>query len=231
MPRPRLIPIRALAAALAAFAAAGGAVAVLAASPATLAASRPTLTTDHGCYLVGQPVALTGAGFAAGRQFIVTIDWVYFGRSTTDPTGTFVSTLRPGGLGAGVAQHVDHLVATDGSTSAAAAFTITRAAGARFLASSGNPRTLRAPFEVWGFALDGHPQSVYLHYVSPSGRARTTVLLGTAGGQCGHLMTGPRRVFPFIPSSGSWTFQLDTNRRYLSRPRGPVARIRVQIRA
>ena len=218
-----------MSAALAALATAGGALAVLDAPAATLAASTPTLRTDHGCYLVGQPVALTGGGFAPGRQFIVTIDWVYFGRSTTDGAGTFVSTLRPGGLGAGVAQHVDHLVATDGSTSAAAAFTITRTAGARFLASSGNPRTLRAPFEAWGFALDGHARSVYLHYVSPAGRPRTTVLLGTASGQCGHLMTAPRRVFPFAPSSGNWTFQLDTDSRYASQPRGPVARIRVQI--
>jgi hypothetical protein len=208
-----------------------GASAALALLPtaATLAASSPSLRTDHGCYLVGQPVAISGAGFAPGRQFVVTIDWVYFGSSTSDTQGAFTSTLRPGGLGAGVAQHVDSLMASDGTTSARAAFTVTRRAGARFLASSGDPRTLQAPFEVWGFALDGISRHVYLHYVSPSGRPRKTVLLGNTSGQCGHMLTAPRRVFPFSPSSGRWTFQLDTNRRYFSRPLGPAARIGVQI--
>jgi hypothetical protein len=210
--------------------AAAAAMAVLAPAAPTLAAATPSLGTDHGCYLVGQPVSLRGGGFAPGRQFVVTIDWVYFGNSTTDTQGAFASTLRPGGLGAGVPQHVDHLVASDGIQSAAATFTLTRSPGARFLAPSGNPRTLRAPFEVWGFALDGRPRPVYLHFVSPSGRARQTVLLGNTGGQCGHLLTGPRRVFPFVPGAGSWTFQLDTQPRYAHKPGGPVARIGVQIR-
>jgi hypothetical protein len=204
--------------------------AVLATAATTLAAATPSLSTDHGCYLIGQPVALTGAGFAPGREFVVTIDWVYFGKSTTDAQGGFASSLRPGGLGAGVPQHVDHLVASDGAQTAAASFTLTRPAGARFLASSGNPRTLRAPFEVWGFALDGRSRPVYLHYVAPSGRPRQTVLLGNTGGQCGHLRTAARPVFPFTPSSGAWTFQLDTRSRYQRKPAGPVARIGVRIR-
>ena len=225
----RLTPIRALIAAAALLGAPTAVVLALLPATATLAASNPSISTDHGCYLVGQPVGVRGAGFAPSRQFIVTIDWVYFGNSTTDAQGTFTSSLRPGGLGAGVAQHVDNLIATDGSTSASAFFTVTRKPGARFLATSGNPRTLRAPFEVWGFALDGVSRHVYLHYVSPSGRARTTAFLGNTSGQCGHLFTGSRRIFPFVPGSGHWTFQIDTNSRYFSRPLGPVARIGVQI--
>ena len=50
-----------------------------------------------------------------------------------------------------------------------------------------------------------------------------------AGGQCGYLRTGKLRVFPFSPSGGTWTLQIDTRRRYAKRPGGPVARISVQI--
>jgi hypothetical protein len=124
---------------------------------------------------------------------------------------------------------VYHLEASDGTSTAGASFTITRKAGARFLASSGNPQTLRAPFEVWGFALDGRRQSVYLHYVKPSGGARTTIPIGHTGGQCGHMRTSSRRLFPFAPSVGTWSLQLDTQPSYSPSPAGPFARIGVRI--
>jgi hypothetical protein len=191
----------------------------------------PSAQTDRGCYLVGQRVGLRGAGFAAGRPFTVSIDGVYFGQSTTDSQGGFRTSLRPGGLAAGITQHVDHLDATDGSVDARTAFTVTRPPGARFLASSGDPSTLSAPFEVWGFARDGHRRTVYLHYVTPTGRLARTVTLGRTSGQCGYLRTRRRRVFPFAPSLGAWTLQLDTSPGYARHVTTPVARIGVQIRA
>jgi hypothetical protein len=201
--------------------------AVFGAVPVTAAAAG--LSTDRGCYVVGQSVAVQGSGFAATQSFIVTIDGVFFGQSTTDSSGAFSTSLRPGGLGRNVAQHVEHIEATDGVSTALSTFTLTRRAGARFLASSGNPKTLRAPFEVWGFALNGSQRPVYLHYVSPSGRPAKTVSLGRTSGQCGYLRTARLRVFPFSPALGSWTLQLDTDRAYSHRPSGPVARIGVQI--
>ena len=190
----------------------------------------PSLQTDRGCYLVGQRVGLRGAGFAAARPFRVSIDGVFFGQSTTDAQGAFNTSLRPGGLAAGIAQHVDHLDATDGSVDARATFTVTRPPGGRFLASSGNPSTLSAPFEVWGFARDGRRRTVYLHYVTPAGRVARTLALGQTSGQCGSLRTRRRHVFPFAPSLGAWTLQLDTRARYSRRVTAPVARIGVQIR-
>ncbi len=191
-----------------------------------VATPAPIVNTARSCYLVGQQVGVTGSGFAPNRAFTVTIDGVSFGQSTTDASGGFSSTLVPGGLGAGVAQHVDHLVASDGSQKAGASFTLTRTTGARFLASSGNPNTLRAPFEMWDFGT-GH--AVYLHYVAPSGHLRKTVRLGSAGGQCGYLKTRKRRVFPFTPSKGRWTFQIDTSHGYSHHPAAPVTRIHVKI--
>jgi hypothetical protein len=212
-----------------ALAIAGIATASAPATTAALAASGPTVRTSHGCYLVGQKVAVTGSGFAALRSFDVSVDGIDFGQSTTNASGMFSSSLIPGGLGAGLAQFVHHLDATDGTTDAGATFTVTRATGARFLAAAGNPHTLRSPFEVWGFSLTGHRRRVYVHYVSPSGRSTRSYALGTTGGQCGYLRTKARRVFPFSPTVGTWTLQVDASRRYAKRPKGPVSRIRVQI--
>jgi hypothetical protein len=206
------------------------AVTTAAASALALAASfRPTVHTNRSCYLVGQRVTISGAGFAPRRGFEVTIDGVDFGQSETNAAGAFSGSLIPGGLHAGQAQQVDKLNATDGTSTANARFTVTRKAGGRLQASSGNPHTLRAPFEVWGFALDGGRRTVYLHYLGPSGRPRRTVVIGRTGGQCGYLRTDRRRVFPFSPSLGRWTLQLDTRRRSSPTPGGPVARIRIQI--
>jgi hypothetical protein len=210
---------------------AGLAACAAAASPAVAspAAASPSLSTGRGCYVVGQSVSVQGAGFAADRKFDVTVDGVDFGTSTTDSSGAFSTSLRPGGLGANQPQLIEHLAASDGTAAANAVFTVTRKAGARFLATSGNPHTLRSKFQVWGFSMRGGRLPVYLHYVSASGHARKTVSLGQTGGQCGYLLTGSRRVFPFSPGVGSWTLQVDTHRSYARRPGGPVARIGVTI--
>jgi len=80
-----------------------------------------------------------------------------------------------------------------------------------------------------GFALDGVNRTVYLHYVSPSGRSRMTVTLGTSSGQCGYLLTQPERVFPFTPARGTWTFQYDTRPSYSPNPGAPVSRETVKV--
>jgi hypothetical protein len=193
------------------------------------AAAAPAVHTAQRCYRVGQPVAVSGVGFAPSRAVDLSIDGVDFGQTATAATGGFSGTITPGGLGAGQAQAVDSLLATDGTSSATTTFTVTRTAGARFIASRGNPAKLLAPFEVWGFSMNGTRRAVYVHYVSPSGGLRTTVALGTVSGQCGYLRTPKRRFFPFTPSAGRWVLQVDTRRGYTPRPHGPVARIRVAI--
>jgi hypothetical protein len=204
-----------------------------------LASAAPTLRPNHSCYLVGTPVTITGNGFGASRPYEVALDGVDFGMSATDGSGGFTATLRPGGLGTNIVQHVDLLRASDGNTISYARFTLTRATGARILAGTGSAATLRAPFQVWGFTLNASRppaydiapsrQPVYVHYVSPRGELKSTVLLGQTGGQCGYLRTQARRVFPFIPGRGSWTLQLDRNATYARNPSGPVARISVSV--
>jgi hypothetical protein len=55
------------------------------------------------------------------------------------------------------------------------------------------------------------------------------VTLGTSTGHCGYLLTQPRRVFPFTPSRGTWTFQYDTRPSYLRDPGAPVSRETVKV--
>ncbi len=193
-------------------------------------AAAASVGTDQGCYLVGQTVQLNGQGFGPYMNYVVTIDGVYLGQRSTDGSGSFAVPIYPGGLPAGAAQHVEQLTVSDGTTSAASTFTLTRRAGARVLASGGSARTLPAAFQVWGFSLSGTPRAVYVHYVNPSGRLRTTTALGSTWGQCGYLRTARRRLFPFSVSSGTWTLQLDTSPSYQRLAQAPVARIRVTIR-
>jgi hypothetical protein len=174
-------------------------------------------------------VRVSGSGFARGHLYDIAIDGVDFGQRTTDARGAFRARLIPGGLGAGIIQHVSYLNATDGTVDATTSFTLTRGTGARFLATGGDANTLRAPFQAWGFALDGKRRGLYLHYVSPSGRVRTTNYLGRTSGRCGYLQTAPRLVFPFNPALGRWNLQIDWLRTYSSRPAGRSARIVVQV--
>jgi hypothetical protein len=193
------------------------------------ARATPILLTNQSCYLVGQPVGITGSGFAASRMYEVALDGLDFGISTTNADGGFTASLSPGGLGANVVQAVDALVASDGTSQTRTTFTVTRTAGARILAGSGAAASLRAPFQVWGFALGGSQRPVYLHYVSPRGHLKVTVALGNTGGQCGYLRTKARRVFPFLPGHGTWTLQLDTHPGYSRHASGPVAKIVVRV--
>ncbi len=190
----------------------------------------PSISTDRACYVVGQPVQLSGSGFGPYRSYVVSIDGVYLGRRTTDSNGSFSVPLYPGGLPAGAAEHYDPVEVTDGTASAQTNFTLTRRAGFRVANLAGATGTLTGRFVVWGLSLSGITRPVYLHYLTPSGKLRKTTWLGTTRAPCGYLRTVVRRVFPFTVSAGTWTLQVDTQQTYSSRPAGPRVRIRVVIR-
>lgn len=206
---------------------------------ASAASAHATMRTDHSCYLVGTPVVLSGSGFGPSTPYEVSLDGVDFGISTTTAAGQFRATLRPGGLPANVVQRADVLRASDGARATYATIMVTRAAGARILPGSTASGGLRAPFQVWGFALGASRppayavaptrRNVYLHYVGPDGRIGRTVRLGKTGGPCGYLQTPALPVFPFAPKTGKWTLQIDTSPSYAPSPRGPVARIPVEV--
>ncbi|HZV74291.1 MAG TPA: hypothetical protein VFF79_11300 [Conexibacter sp.] len=209
----------------------------LAAAAGAAAARAATLTTDAHCYLQGAPLRMTAGGLAPKAPLTVALD----GRAlryrngstpTADDAGTFGSSFATPALAPGVAQQRHVLAVGDGTHRPQARFTVTRRAGASFQPSSGNPRTLRARFTVWGFALGGGVTTaqVWLHWVDPTGKVRTSAAIGTTGGDCGALTTAPRRVFPFDPEAGRWVLVLDTHRRYRVQTSGPRAKIPVHVR-
>jgi hypothetical protein len=206
------------------------------AAPAS-AAARATLTTDARCYLQGAQLQLTASGLAPNAPLTVMLDGRelnYGGGSTptSDAAGSFAGSFATPALAPDAVQRRHLLVVSDGTRRPRARFTVTRPAGADFQPSSGDPRTLRARFRVWDFGVEeagGHP--VWLHWVSPRGTVRRSAALGRTGGDCGALVTPPRRVFPFVPAAGRWLLVLDTHRRYRVQASGPRAKIPVHVRS
>jgi hypothetical protein len=204
--------------------------------PAT-AATPATLTTDARCYLQGAQLQMTASGLAPNAPLTVVLDGRQLSYSdgstpTSDATGSYAGSFATPALAADVLQRRHVLVVSDAMRRPRARFTVTRPAGADFQPSSGDPRTLRARFRVWGFGVDsagGNP--VWLHWLSPRGTVRRNAALGSTAGDCGALTTQPRRVFPFAPAAGRWVLVLDTHRRYRVHASGPRAKIPVHVRS
>ena len=86
---------------------------------------------------------------------------------------------------------------------------------ADFTPGSGNPKTLRVRFKVFGFALLDPSPTVYLHYVRPNGKLKRTIRIGRAQGVCGQIpRTSRRKLFPFSAERGKWKLQFDTHSAY-----------------
>jgi hypothetical protein len=203
------------------------------------AAARATLTTDARCYLQGAPLQMTAGGFAPDAPLTVVLDGrqLSYGDGSTprsDAAGSFASSFATPALAPGAMELRHVLVVSDGRRRPRARFTVTRPAGAAFAPSNGDPRTLRARFQTWGFAVGAADHTtrfaVWLHWLSPGGKVRRSAALGTTGGDCGSLATRPRRVFPFAPEPGRWVLVLDTHRRYRVQAAGPRAKIPVNVR-
>jgi hypothetical protein len=206
-------------------------------APAAVAAPA-SLTTDARCYLQGAPLQMTAAGLTPRAPLTVALDGqrLSYGDGSApaaDDAGSFASSFATPVLAPGVVQQRHMLAVSDGTRRPRARFTVTRPAGADFQPSSGNPRTLRARFAAWGFALAGGANRlpVWLHWVSPAGKVRQSAALGSTSGDCGALTTPPRRVFPFDPEAGRWMLVLDTHRRYRVQASGPRAKIPVHVRS
>jgi hypothetical protein len=213
---------------------------LLAAAAGAGAAGTATLRADARCYLQGAPLRMTASGLTPNAPLTVVLDGQSLGYGngatpTADGAGAFASSFATPALGAGVVQQRHALAVSDGTHRPHARFTVTRPAGADFQPTSGNPRTLRARFDVWGFALAAPGRvarmRVWLHWVDPAGKLRASAALGTTGGDCGALTTAPRRVFPFDPQPGRWTLVVDAHRRYRVQASGPRAKISVHVRS
>ncbi|HET6449354.1 MAG TPA: hypothetical protein VFG31_09620 [Conexibacter sp.] len=210
------------------------------ASAAVATAAPATLTTDARCYAQGAPLRMTASGLTPRAPLAVSLDGQHLSYGdgsapVADDAGSFVSSFATPALAPAVMQQRHVLVVSDGKRHPRARFTVSRPTSADFQPAAGNPRTLRARFDVWGFALGAADHTsrmpIWLHWVSPAGKVRQSAALGKTSGDCGTLTTPPRRVFPFAPEAGRWTLVLDTHRRYRVQTSGPRAKIPVYVRS
>jgi hypothetical protein len=194
-----VIPILALAAALVA-------------APAALAA---TLTTDTRCYQETRDVVVSGSGFAPLGMIAISRDDVAFGTATADASGNFQAKFQAEELKRDEREAVTSLTATDAALNTASTRYRTTKIFADFDPDEGDPKTLTVRFSINGFGLLRRHASVYLHYISPGGKLRRDVRLGTALGTCGVIRkTRERHLFPFPAERGRWILQFDTNKKY-----------------
>jgi hypothetical protein len=214
-----------------------GTLLVLVGAAAAGPVSAATLTTDARCYMQGASLRMAAGGLTPRAPLVVALDGQALryrdgSLPVADLAGAFESSFATPVLASGIPQQRHTLSIGDGRQQARARFTITRPAGAAFAPSQGDPRTLRARFSVWGFAIDsGNNARTWLHWVSPTGRVRTSAALGMTRGDCGALTTAPRSVFPFDPAPGRWLLAIDTQERYRMQTSGPRAKISVYIRS
>jgi hypothetical protein len=190
------------------------ALALAAAAPA--AASAAQVQTDRGCYQDNTgTVAVSGNGFEPGQPYSVSLDGktLNTGGDTTDAAGGINGSFEVPQLG-GDAVHSYTLTVTQGANTATTTFSVTPFL-ADFTPGSGNPKTLRVRFKIFGFGLVDANPAVYLHYVRPNGKVKRTIRLGKAAGTCGQIThTSKHKLFPFHAGRGTWRLQFDTHKRY-----------------
>ena len=184
------------------------------AAAATLAVSKP-------CYPErSRQLAFSGHGFAPGATYRLRVDGVVVRSGRVGPGGAVAgSGLRvPPARGR---QRPLRVTLTAGRTSASTT-AHTTPSEARLVFLGG----LEVRISVIGFG-EGNP--VYVHYVSPAGRAARTERLGLASGACGSLLGPVQPIFPFLPSPGTWVLQVDVQPSYRPRPPAPVERIDILV--
>jgi hypothetical protein len=183
------------------------------------AAHGAAVQTDRTCYLQTEKtnVTVSGNGFAPNQPYDVTLDGTALtgGLGTMDPAGAMQGAFAPPMLADDELERRFDVAVTSSGVSAAAKFTVTRLK-ANFAPSEGDPTKLKVRFSVAGFGLVTHHPDVYVHYVAPNGKAKETVRLGQAAGQCGRITrTAKRRLFPFKrPALGKWKLQFDTTKSF-----------------
>jgi hypothetical protein len=186
--------------------------AVLAAAPAAGAA---TLLTDTRCYQETQDVVVAGSGYAPSGTISISRDGAPFGTATADAAGNFQAKFPAEEIPRDKREQVTSLAATDGALNTSTTRYRTTKIFADFDPDEGDPRTLTVRFSVNGFGLLRRHASVYLHYISPGGKVRRDVRLGTAVGTCGVIRRSrERHLFPFPAERGKWILQFDTNKKY-----------------
>jgi hypothetical protein len=185
------------------------------------AASAASITVDRACYANpsqrADTVRMAGTGFTPNAQYQVTLDGqpLTGGTGTTDAAGNLTGSFTSPELDQGVREHTYKLGVQEGANAPETQFAVAQLLAA-FAPATGDPKTLKVRFRLFGFGLSGtKAPPVYVHYVRPGGKVHKTVKLGTGRGACGSIQrTAKRRLFPFAARRGTWTLQFDSSRTY-----------------
>lgn len=208
-------------------------------SPA-IAAAAPTLSKIKSCYVsvridratgqaITESVALRGSGFTANSRVDVSIDGV------DAVTGVQIDgngNLPPGAIKAPYIRKGSRkfvVTVTEQGNPAQTVSTPSRVTALRVdvKPSRARPRS-RITFRGTGFT--GKQRTIWAHYVRGNSRkAKKTVRLGRAKGVCGSFKV-KRRQFPFTPRTGTWTVQIDQQKRYSKRPNSVFVRLQIVVR-
>lgn len=179
---------------------------------AASAAARIVLTP--GCYLSNATGLLSGSGFRPHATWTAKLSGTrQIGTGRVDARGRIRARFTAPKYHGTTGTRELTLSVTDGPHVASTTFQLTPLT-ASFSPRTGDPRTLRVRWRVLGL---GPNHGVYVHYVAPNGKLKTTLRIGTSRGDCGVLKTGPIALFPFRYTYGTWTLQVDASRRYSAR--------------
>lgn len=197
------------------------AIALIAAAAAALAVALPAsastaakIVLSPGCYLSSAPGLLTGGGFTPNATWTAKLSGTkQIGTGRIDARGRIRARFTAPKYHGTTGTRTLVLSVTDGPHVASTTFQLTPLT-ASFSPRDGDPRTLRVRWRVLGL---GPEHGVYVHYVAPNGKPKTTLRIGTSHGDCGTLKTGPIALFPFRYTYGTWTLQVDASRRYSAR--------------
>jgi hypothetical protein len=184
--------------------------AFVAATPAG-ASVAARIALNPGCYLSGGAGLLTGGGFTPNATWTAKLSGTkQIGSGRIDARGSIHARFTAPRYHGTVGIRTMVLSVTDGPHVASTTFQLSPLT-ASFSPRNGDPKTLRVRWRVLGL---GPNHGVYVHYLAPNGRLKTTLRIGTSRGACGTLKTGLIALFPFSYTYGTWTFQVDASRAY-----------------
>lgn len=190
------------------------AAAALAAAVPASASAAAKIVLSPGCYLSSATGLLTGSGFKPNATWTAKLAGTkQIGTGRIDARGRIRARFTAPKYHGATGIRTMTLSVTDGPHVASTTFQLTPLT-ASFSPRTGDPRTLRVRWRVLGLGPD---HGVYVHYVAPNGRLKTTLRIGTSQGDCGVLKTGLIALFPFRYTYGTWTLQVDASRRYSAR--------------
>ncbi|MCU0314383.1 MAG: hypothetical protein MUC84_10030 [Solirubrobacteraceae bacterium] len=187
-----------------------------------------TAATDRACYVAASDdapatdqVIVSGTGFTPGGNVNVLLDGKIIDVKPAAADGTISGRYpvpKPPQGGPTAHDRAYQLLLQQDGVLAQTSFRAVDVFGDVTL-GSGDPRRMRVRFSAFGFAArqpaGAAMPALYVHYVDPRGKLRRTVPLGRAQGPCGTIRrTALKRLFPFAPRNGDWTFQFDAQKKY-----------------